>query len=195
MSMDKPQIVLASASPARRKLINELKIPFKSVTSGYQEDMEKHQNPRILARHLALGKAIFIASKFPNAIIIGADTFITVGGEKIGKPATRAEAFKIIQKMSGQTIAVHSGIAVIKTDARGKITRKIVAHVLTKLKIKKMSTEEISLLTNQKNALKISGAFSIEGAGGKMVERIDGDYNNVIGLSVFKLKKMLKKVA
>ena len=85
--MDKPQIILASASPARRKLMKQLKIRFKSVTSGYAEDMEKHPNPKILACHLALGKALFIAPKFRNTIIIGADTFIMVGQEKIGKPA------------------------------------------------------------------------------------------------------------
>ena len=93
--------------------------------------------------------------------------------------------------MSGKTIEVHSGIAVIQTDENGHIKTKTVEHVLTKLKIKKMSPQEINHLATQEEALQISGAFSIEGEGGKMVEKIDGDYNNVIGLPLFQLKKML----
>ena len=213
------RLILASQSKARRKLMKELGIPFECHVSGYEEDMNAYKSPKSLAKHLALGKAIFIAKKFPNSIIIGADTFITIpqsGGrkpsaqregagvrlsrrqsvqKKIGKPATIKEAEKIIRAMSGKTIQVHSGIAVIKTNAQGKIIRKIVEHVVTKLKIKKMTPQEISHLAHQEEALQISGAFSIEGEGGKMVQKIDGDYNNVIGLPLFQLKKMLKTVS
>ena len=192
------RIILASASPARKNLMKELKLAFSVHTSGFQENMNAYKNSSKLAKHLAEGKATFIAHKFPDCIIIGADTFITVGTgrslEKICKPSTIKEAKIIIKKMSAQTIAVHSGIAVIKTDPRGKISKKIVEHVVTKLTIKKMSSAEIHGLAHQKDALQISGAFSIEGAGGKMVEKIDGDYNNVIGLPLFMLRKMLKKI-
>ena len=95
--------------------------------------------------------------------------------------------------MSGKTIGVHSGVAVLKTNARGKIIHQATTYCVTKLKIKKMSQAEVMLLANQKDALEISGAFGIEGVGGKMVEKIDGDYDNVIGLPLFLVKKMLKK--
>jgi len=187
------RLILASQSKARRKLMKELGIPFECHTSGYSEDMGKRQNSAVLAKYLAFGKAEFIAPKFPNAIIIGADTFIAIGKKKIGKPSTIKEAEKIIGAMSGKTINVYSGIAVIKTDSQGKIFQKAVDHVLTKLKIKKMSQQEILSLAHHEEALQISGAFSIEGEGGKMVEKIDGDYNNVIGLPLFQLRKMLNK--
>lgn len=187
-----PKIILASQSKARRKLMEELGVPFECRVSGYEENMEKHENPKTLAKHLAEGKAAYIAHKFPDSFIIGADTFITILGEKIGKPADVKEAENIIKKMSGKTIFVHSGIAVIGTDSAGKIEKKLVEHVLTKLKIKKMSLKEIHSLAHHEEALQISGAFSIEGEGGKMVEKIEGDYNNVIGLPLFRLRKMLE---
>ena len=187
-------LILASQSTARRKLMEELCLPFECHTSGYEEDMSIHKNPGKLAKHLALEKAKYIAKKFPNSTIIGADTFITVGSTKIGKPSTYPEAEKIIKSMSGKTIGVHSGIAVIQTGNEGQITKKLVEHVLTKLKIKKMSQQEIHTLARHDEALQISGAFSIEGEGGKMVEKIEGDYNNVIGLPIFRLQKMLKKI-
>lgn len=192
--MKKNRIILASQSKARRKLMEEIGIAFECHSSGYDENMEAHPDPKTLAKHLALEKAVFIASRFPDSIIIGADTFITIGREKIGKPSTVKEAEKIISKMSGKIILVHSGISVIQTGSKGKIVKKLVAHVLTKLKIKKMSLEEIHSLAHHEEALQISGAFSIEGEGGKMVEKIDGDYNNVIGLPLFQLRIMLKKL-
>lgn len=187
-------LILASQSKARRKLMEELGLPFECHTSGYEEDMAAFKDPGKLAKHLALEKARYIAKKFPDSVIIGADTFITVGRVKIGKPDTRREAESIIRSMSGKTIKVHSGIAVIQTGNKGEITKELVEHVLTKLKIKKMSQTEIHTLANHDEALQISGAFSIEGEGGKMVQKIEGDYNNVIGLPIFQLQKMLKKI-
>ena len=174
--------------------MEELGLKFECHTSDYEENMELFDEPGILAKHLAVGKATSIAHKFPNAIIIGADTFITIGNEKVGKPSSLAEAKKIIKNMSGKTIKVHSGIALIQTDEESKISQQLAEHVLTSLKIKKMTAHEINTLAGQEEALQISGAFSIEGEGGKMVERIDGDYNNVIGLPLFRLRIMLQKL-
>lgn len=189
-------IILASRSPARRalmrKLAREMGFAFKCHTSNWPENMEAYKNPTRLAQYLALGKARDVAKHFSDAIIIGADTFITVGQKKIGKPATRAEAYQIIETMSGKTINVHSGLAVIRTDQSGQIVNEQTEHVLTKLAIKKMTSDEIRTLAEAEEALQISGAFSIEGQGGAMVERINGDYDNVIGLPVFRLKGILK---
>ncbi len=210
------KIILASRSPARRTLMQELildlkkkynrqfDLQFECHSSDYPEDMTVYKNPGKLAKFLALGKAKYIAHRFPDSIIIGADTFITIGSKKIGKPANRKEAREIITAMSGKTILVHSGLAVIKTSTTKparqthtkpalEIITEIVEHVVTKLTIKKMTAAEIRTLADADEALQISGAFSIEGEGGKMVERIDGDYNNVIGLPLFRLREILKE--
>ena len=188
------RVILASKSKARRLLMKELGIPFECHPSGYEENMQLFSSPGKLARHLAVGKAKFIASKFHDALIIGADTFITIGKNKIGKPSSYQEAENIIRKMSGNTIKVHSGIAVIATDQDGQVKKELSGHVVTALKIKKLSAREIHVLAHHDEALQISGAFSIEGEGGKMVEKIDGDYSNVIGLPLPELRKMLIEI-
>lgn len=189
------------------KLVEKLRgrgVTLECRASGYHEDMRAYTQSWRLAQHLALGKARWMvtegATQFANAMIVGADTFITCGrdvhgGEKkIGKPKSVQDAKRLIRMMSGRVIGVYSGVAVVQTDARGTIVREEVTHALTRLHIKKMSPEEVNLLAHQKDALQISGAFSIEGEGGKMITKIDGDYDNVIGLPIFLLEKMLVRL-
>ncbi len=171
--------------------MKKLDVTFQCHVSGYHEDMHAYKHAWRLARHLALGKARYVALKFPSSLIIGADTFITCDGKKIGKPKSVIDAKRIIRSMSGRVIGVYSGVAVVKTDAKGDIIMEDSRHALTRLHIKNMSRADIDILAHQKNALKISGAFSIEGEGGKMITKIEGDYDNVIGLPIFLLKKML----
>jgi len=192
--MSHPKIILASRSPARRALMKELGIPFECHTSDYPEDMTLKKSSPDLAIHLALGKAEYIAPKFPNSIIIGADTFIVAHGQKIGKPESIEDAKRIIGLMSDSTILVISGIATVQTDKDGVIIKGLVGHVNTHLKIMKLSEKDIKSMAEHKDALQISGAFSIEGHGGQFVEKIEGDYNNVIGLPTIQLKEMLQKL-
>jgi septum formation protein len=189
-----PRIILASRSPARRALMKELGIPFECHATEIFEDMSAHKDPIRLAMYLAAQKAEAAAEKFPDAVVIGVDTFIVIGKEKIGKPETVKEAKKIIGAMSGNTIEVISGMAVMKTDSQSRKTKEFITNAVTTLKIKKMTTSEIDFLANHEEALQISGAFSIEGEGGKMVEEIRGDYNNVIGLPLFQLREVLAKL-
>lgn len=186
------QLILASRSPARRELMKKLGVPFETCESGYEENMSAYRAAWKLAEFLALEKARFVVQRFPNSIIIGADTFITCRGKKIGKPTSIVHAKQLIRFMSGQIIKVYTGVAVIETDERGNIVEEKCDYAVTDLWIKKMSSAEVDLLAHQKDALHISGAFSIEGEGGKMITRIRGDYDNVIGLPIFLLKKMLR---
>jgi septum formation protein len=189
-----PKIILASRSPARRALMKELGVPFECHSTEIFEDMEAKRDPVELAMHLATQKAETAISRFPDAIVIGVDTFIVIGKEKIGKPGTVEEAKEIISGMSGNSIDVISGMAVIRTDKQGKKNKEYITNAITTLKIKKMTPEEINFLANHEEALQISGAFSIEGEGGKMVEKIEGDYNNVIGLPLFQLREIFKEM-
>lgn len=174
--------------------MKELGVPFECHATEIHEDMGARHDPVELAMHLASLKAEAALQKFPDAIVIGVDTFIVIGKEKIGKPESVKEAKKIIGKMSGNKIGVISGMAVVKTDSAGLKTKEYITNAVTTLKIKKMTAAEISYLANHKEALQISGAFSIEGEGGKMVEEIIGDYNNVIGLPLFQLREILAKL-
>ena len=187
------RIILATQSTARRELMKKLGVAFDTCVSDYPEDMRTYKSSWRLAQFLALGKARFVAKKFPHSLIVGADTFIVCDGKKIGKPTSIADAKRIIRSMSGRVIGVYSGVAVVRTNDQGEIIQEDARYALTRLHIKKMTPKEVDLLAYQKNALKISGAFSIEGEGGKMITKIDGDYDNVIGLPIFLLKTMLRR--
>jgi len=187
------RIILASRSPARRALMKELDIPFECHTSDYEEDMRAFKTPKALAQFLALGKATFIAHQYPDSIIIGADTFVTINDQKIGKPENIEDAKKILKKKSNSKVLVHSGVAVIQTDKKGEITKKVTEHVITTLHFGKITDEDIQEILKEDDVLSVAGALTIEGAAGKFVKTIEGDYHNVIGLPLFQLKEMLKK--
>ncbi len=187
------RIILATQSTARCELMKKLSVTFETCVSGYHEDMNAYKSSWRLAQFLALGKARYVAKKFPSSLIIGADTFITCDGGKIGKPTSITDAKRIIRSMSGRVIGVYSGVAVVQTNSKGEVIQEEAQYALTRLHIKKMNAQEVDLLAYQKNALKISGAFSIEGEGGKMITKIDGDYDNVIGLPLFLLGPMLRR--
>jgi septum formation protein len=93
-----PRIILASRSPARKRLMEELKIPFRCHASEIFEDMSAKKDALELAMYLASQKALAVSAEHPDSIIIGVDTFIIIGGEKIGKPADTKEAVRIIKK-------------------------------------------------------------------------------------------------
>lgn len=185
------KIILASGSLARRNLLQKLGVRFEICPSTFEEDMKAYEDPCDLAVFLALGKAKNIALRFTDSVIIGADTFLQVSNEKIGKPSSVLQAKEIFRKMSGKMMEVYTGLAVLKTDSKGMIIRELTDCELTRVWLKSMSKEEIEFLADQKEVLEISGGFSIEGSGGAMVEKIEGSFDNVIGLPLDKLRTIL----
>lgn len=190
----KKKLILASTSISRKKLLKAAKIKFKSFAGAYKENMNAFKDPKKLVQFLALGKAKSISKKFPNSIIIGADTFMIMEKSNIGKPKSHKHAKEIISKMSGNKIRFITGITLIKTDSQGKILKQLKEFEISEIKLKKMSRAEILKIAYSKNALKMAGSFKIEGSGGKMVEKIKGNKDNVIGLPIKRLKKMLQKI-
>lgn len=188
------RIILASRSSARKKLLAEIIPKFECHAGGYEEDMSAYKHPRRLAMFLALQKAKFVAGDYPDSIIIGADTFITLGSKKIGKPKSVNEAREIYKMKSGREVKVHSGIAVIKTDKKGNIKKVAVDHVVTSLTFAKITDADIDFIIKNDNVLETAGGLTIEGASGKFIKKIRGDYNNVIGLPILHLEQMLKNI-
>ena len=188
------RIILASKSIARRNLLKELGLEFICVKNKYEEDMNAYASPIKLAKFLALQKAKSVAKDFPGSIIIAADTFVMMGKEKIGKPKTLDEARKILRKKSNNKVSVHSGVAIIKTSKAGKISKQLTKHVLTTLNFGKITDADIEEIIKKDRVLSTSGALTIEGESGKFVKEIDGDFQNVMGLPLFEVKKMLKAI-
>jgi len=185
----KSRIILASVSPRRKGLLQQIGIEFDVVPSEFKEDMTLRMPYTKLAMHLAHGKANNVAKNIKESIIIGADTFLVLGKNIIGKPKNAADAIKTLKKLSNKTLFVYSGIAII--DA--KTGKSLKDYEITKIKFRKINNEEIKAYINTKEPLDKAGAIAIQGLGAIFIEKIDGCYSNVIGLPLHCLYKNLKK--
>jgi septum formation protein len=183
------KIILASASPRRKELLEKIGLQFEVDPSNHRENTSSKLKPHDLARSISLEKALAIASKHKNTIVIAADTFIVFRGKIIGKPSTKAKARKMLATLSGKCHSVVTGFAIIDTD-QNKISSK---SVETKVHIKKLTPEEIYAYVKMEYTLDKAGAYAIQGLGSVIVEKIEGDYFNVIGLPLCALTESLKE--
>jgi septum formation protein len=183
------QIILASVSPQRRGLLEQVGLKFKVEPSNHAEARSPKLNPQQLARSLSCSKAKAVAVNHKNAIIIAADTFIVFRGIILGKPETELEARTILAKLSGKSHFVITGFTIIDTD-ENKIVSK---SVRTKVHMKKLTPEEIDAYVKSKEPLDKAGAYAIQGLGSVIIEKIEGDYFNVVGLPLCALIETLKE--
>ncbi len=155
--------------------------------------MNISQSPAKVAKTLAAEKARFISKNFPSSIIIGADTFVMVDNEKMGKPKTLEEAYSMISKASNKIMKVYTGVAVIKVDNQGNIINEFIDHTVTKVEFAEIKEKSIRDLLAQPIVLQSSGGFSIEGPGGSFVKRIEGNYDSIIGLPIYLIREVLQQ--
>lgn len=186
MAMRTVKLILASASPRRRDLLKNEGIKFKVVPSMVSEDY-RSKKPANIVKELALKKAVSVASRLKSGIVIGADTIVVLKGEIIGKPKDKADAARILGMLSGTYHKVYSGVAVV--DAMSG--KKIVDYEASRVKMRRLSRKEIARFAVKH--LDKAGAYAVQEKGDAFVEKIEGDYFNVVGLPVRKLKCMLSK--
>lgn len=186
----RPVIILASSSPRRKELLAQIGIRFKAVPSSYEEDMSEKVSNTKLAEKLALGKALDIASKLKSGIVIGCDTFVALDSHRLGKPHDKKDAQRILKLISGKTMKVFSGIAVIDV----KRSKTVIDHEITEVKMKKLTQHEIDSYIATGEPLDKAGAYAIQGIGAILIEKIDGCYSNVIGLPLYKLNLALHEL-
>jgi septum formation protein len=183
------RIVLASASPRRRELLDKIGLKFEVEPSNYAEDLRSGLSPDELARAISLEKARVVASKHKNTVVIAADTFIVFRGKIMGKPGTEAEARKMLMMLSGKSHSVITGFTILDTDENKILTKS----VETVVHIKNLTSGEIEAYVKSGEPLDKAGAYAIQGLGSVIVERIEGDYFNVIGLPLSALAEGLKE--
>jgi septum formation protein len=185
----KRTIVLASASPRRRELLALTGLSFTVDPSSYEEELVPGVKPRLLARRLSSEKAKAVAKKYRNALIIAADTFIVYRDSLMGKPHTEKEAFRMLGILNGRQHSVITGFTIIDTET-GKTVSK---SVETKVWFRKLTEQELASYVRTGEPLDKAGAYAIQGRGSLIVEKIEGDYFNVIGLPLSSLADALKK--
>ena len=185
--MGVPQFVLASASPARRKLLQNAGIEPIVRQSDFDESQVQLSDPAELVQILAQRKAETVASQFTDALILGCDSVLSVNGEIHGKPADVSEAIARWQIMRGNVGDLYTGHALIDT----KQGKTLVQLQVTRVYFADVSDRQIAAYVATGEPLKCAGCFALEGRGGLFVEKLEGCHSNVIGLSLPLLRRML----
>jgi len=183
------RIILASASPGRRRLLEGLGLKFEVEPSNCVEHMLSRLKPHELAKSLSFEKAVAVASKHKDAVVIAADSFVVFKGEIIGKSKTEAEAKSTLARLSGKSHSLVTGFTIIDS-AGGKTLSK---SVETRVHIRKLSPEEIDAYVSSGEPLDKAGAYEIQGLGSVIIDRIEGDFSNVVGLPLSALAESLKE--
>ncbi len=181
-------IILASASSRRKELLEKIGLIFEVEPSKYEEDLPFGLEPHEHARKISLEKAKSIASKRKNSIVIAADTFIVFSGQILGKPHTEKYAREMLKAISGKYHSVITGFSIIDTGNNQTLSES----VETKVYIRKLTLAEIDAYVKSGEPLDKAGAYAIQGLGSVFVEKIDGDYYNVMGLPLSALTEALK---
>jgi septum formation protein len=175
-------LILASASPQRRAILEDAGIPFVVMPAGVEE--ETHGDPAEVAERNARRKALAI----PGELVLGADTVVALDGDVLGKPRDAVQAREYLGRLSGRTHEVHGGIALAR---HGRIVAA--AHEVTGVTFKLLDDAALHAYVATGEWQGRAGGYAIQGRGGDLVERIEGDYLNVVGLPLDRLKSLLNR--
>ncbi|WP_422486249.1 Maf family protein [Gudongella sp. DL1XJH-153] len=182
------RIILASGSPRRKELLEQCGVRPEIIASDINEYVSYKNTPEETAMSLSFQKAIDVASKAGDGIVIGADTLVVLEDEILGKPLNDKEAFSMLLKLSGKKHRVITGFSII--DLAGPT--KIVEYESTDVYFRELSEIEISDYISTGESDDKAGAYGIQGKGALLVEKIEGCYFNVMGLPISRLNSSLK---
>ena len=181
------EIILASQSPRRRELLERMGIrEFRVVASAADETADPALSPAELVETLSRRKALTVqAQERPDAIVLAADTVVTLDGAVLGKPADEAAARQMLSALSGRRHQVYTGLTVL----RGQ--EAYTEHEMTEVTFRALSQTEVEAYIATGEPMDKAGAYGIQGYGALLVEGISGDYYNVMGLPVCRLGRIL----
>jgi septum formation protein len=181
--------VLASASPRRVALLRQAGASFTVVDPGPDRAWPGAAEPRHGVRALALDKARRVAARRPEAVVIGADTVVVLRGQRLGKPGDADEALEMLRRLHGRRHEVWTGIAVVGGGEQRTSAECTVVHVA------RLAAEDLEAYARSGEPLDKAGAYGIQGMAGQFVRRIEGDYTNVVGLPLARLRGVLAEFA
>lgn len=182
------EIILASGSPRRRELLNTLGLSFTVCPAGGEENAPEGAGPEEIVKALSRAKAEEVSRRFAGDLIIAADTIVYLDGRVLGKPKDEADARAMLASLSGRAHEVYTGVTVML----GEDT--LCESECTKVFFRELSAEEIESYVASGDPMDKAGAYGIQGRASLMVERLEGDYFNVMGLPLCRLGKMLKTI-
>ena len=189
------RIILGSASPRRKELLSQIGIEFTVAVSNKEEHYISTR-PEEIVKELALMKADNVASEMGNltdTVVIGADTVVVLGDRILGKPADEADAYAMIDSLQGRAHQVYTGTALLVYDEKG--SRKVISNaVRTDVYVHEMNEQEIKDYIKSKEPMDKAGAYGIQGRFAAYIDKIEGDYYNVVGLPISYLYQQLKQI-
>lgn len=186
----KMNIVLASSSKHRKKLLQQLKVKFKTISPNIDETRLKGEDTSRYVRRLSIEKALRIAHDCKESIVIGSDEVAVVGNKILGKPLTKAKAIKQLKMISGKEVIFKTGLCVVNSETFVKYT----TVVNYKIQVKKLSQQEIKSYLLKEDVLSCAGSIKLEGLAIAIVTKATGnDPTSVIGLPLIKLREFLEK--
>ncbi len=184
----KRPLVLASASPQRRRLLKGLGLPFRVIPSRVDE-ASRETNPRRLVADLAMKKAESVAKRKPTCLVLGADTVVWCSGKILGKPESRADARRILGRLNGRWHRVYTGVALVDA-ASGRSWREV---AVSRVKARRLPDADLERIAGKH--LDKAGAYAVQDKDDPFIEKIVGDYDNVVGLPLASVRRLLKRVA
>ena len=184
------RIILASGSPRRREILELLGLEFETVESGYDEDLIKTDDPVELVEELAIQKALSVADKYSDALIIGGDTVVYVAGELVGKPKNKKDAERIIRLLSGTTHMVVSGVAIINSLT----SDQVVGHEEGWVRFRELTEIEIKQYVESGIWRGFAGGYALQGAAAPFVSEQTGSLSAIIGFPIILVTDLLEQM-
>ena len=180
-----PPLLLASTSPQRRAILEQLGLPFDVVAPRYEEHDPPGADAVGLVRDHALGKARSLAAEAEDRPVLGVDTAVVLDGETYGKPADASDAERMLERLAGRTHVVVSGLCLVTPGW------ELVQHEETRVTFRALTPRDLAANLAQGEWEGRAGGYAIQGRGAALVERIEGDYLNVVGLPAALLVRVL----
>jgi septum formation protein len=180
-----PTLILASTSPHRRAILEQLNVPFEVVRPRYVETDPHDTSPQELVRQHARGKAHSVAAGAGGRPVLGVDTAVVRAGQVYGKPADEADARAMLRALSGGVHQVVSGLCLLRSGW------EVVEHEATSVVFRSLASRDIDAYVASGEWRGRAGAYAVQGLGASLVERIEGDYLNVVGLPAALLVRVL----
>ncbi|OGR52707.1 MAG: septum formation protein Maf [Elusimicrobia bacterium GWA2_62_23] len=181
-----PRLILASKSPRRKELLTQAGIRYRVVPSLVDET-SAYKRPDLIVRELAYKKALSVALKHPGSPVLGSDTLVYCKGEVLGKPAGHKDAMRLLRLQNASWQAVHTGVALIWLD-KGVF---LAGSEVSRCKARRLPETELRALASKHHDK--AGAYAVQDKGDAFIERIDGRYDTVVGLSMNLVRKFMKK--
>lgn len=185
--MKPPRLLLASASPRRRELLETLRVPFTVVVADVAEHEESTTDPRVLVAHNAALKAEWVAERHPNDYVLGADTTVFIDGHALNKPKDVAEARAMLRRLSGRTHTVFTGVSLRRKNLNLQVDRGVTSEVT----FRELTEGNITEYLSKVHTLDKAGGYAIQEHGDLIIAERRGSLSNIIGLPLDETKQIL----